>query len=83
MRDMEKRIRDDLDAAEGRRMWDGEEEREEDPLFMLLQQFGSFFQERGVSFAVVCEGYELGEWAYEEGGMGAGFVFFAFVVDAL
>ena len=29
VRDMEKRIRDDLDAAEGRRLWDGEEEGEE------------------------------------------------------
>ena len=48
VRDMEKRIRDDLDAAEGRRLWEeeGEEEEgeEEDPLFMLLQQFGSLLR---------------------------------------
>ena len=36
--------RDDLDAAEGRRLWDREEEGEEDPLFMLLQQFGSLLR---------------------------------------
>ena len=42
VRDMEKRIRDDLEAAEGRRLWD--EEGEEDPLFMLLQQFGSLLR---------------------------------------
>ena len=42
VRDMEKRIRDDLDAAEGRRLWDGD--GEEDPLFMLLQQFGSLLR---------------------------------------
>jgi hypothetical protein len=45
VRDMEKRIRDDLDAAEGRRLWEGDEEGdEEDPLFMLLQQFGSLLR---------------------------------------
>lgn len=43
VRDMEKRIRDDLDAAEGRRLWD-EEGGEDDPLFMLLQQFGSLLR---------------------------------------
>ena len=42
-----------------------------------------FVEERGVSFVVACEGYEWGECAYEEGGKGSGFVFFAFVVDVL
>ena len=40
-------------------------------------------EERRVSFVVVCEGYEWGEWVYEEGWKGSGFVFFAFVVDVL
>lgn len=47
VRDMEKRIRDDLEAAEGRRLWDDgeeQEQQEEDPLFMLLQQFGSLLR---------------------------------------
>ena len=33
-----------------------------------------FVDERGVSFAAVCQGYEWGEWVYEEGGKGPGFV---------
>ena len=42
-----------------------------------------FVEDRGVSFAVVCDGNESGGWVYEEGGKGSGFVFFAFVVDVL
>ena len=50
---------------------------------MLLQQFGSLSRSDGVSFTVVCEGHEWGEWVYEEGGKGSGFVFFTFVVDVI
>ena len=42
-----------------------------------------FIEERGVSFAVVCDGYEWGEWVYEEGGKVSGFVFSAFIIDVL
>ena len=47
VRDLEKRIQDDLDTAEGRRLLSLEEadgEGEEDPLFMLLQQFESLLR---------------------------------------
>ena len=40
VKDMEKRIQDVLDAAEG------EEEGKENPLFMLLQQFGSLLRSK-------------------------------------
>ena len=75
---MEKKIRDDLDAAEGRRLWDGDEEGEEDPLFLLLQQFGSLL--RSEAFPSLL--YARGEWVYEEGGKGSGSLFI-FIVDVL
>ena len=41
-----------------------------------------FVGERGVSFVVVCEGYEWGEWVCEEGKKVSGFLFI-FLIDVL
>ena len=52
------------------------------PAVYAVTAVWEFVEERGVSFAAVCEGYEWGEWVYEEGGKGSDFVFFIFIVDA-